>query len=44
MKGKVAVVTGSTAGIGRSIALYFASAGAHVAVTDQSRVCAVRCL
>ncbi len=37
MKGKVAVVTGSTAGIGRSIALYFASAGAHVAVTGRNK-------
>ena len=34
LKGKVAIVTGAAQGIGRSIALELASAGAHVLVSD----------
>jgi NAD(P)-dependent dehydrogenase (short-subunit alcohol dehydrogenase family) len=34
LKGKVAVVTGAGAGIGRAIAALFAAEGAHVCVTD----------
>lgn len=35
LKGKTAIVTGSSAGIGRSIAVHFARLGAHVVVTSR---------
>jgi len=40
LKGRVALVTGSSSGIGRAIALYLVEEGAHVVVTgrDEARV------
>ena len=38
MRGEVAIVTGSTSGLGRSIARRFVSEGAHVIVTGRDRV------
>ncbi len=40
MKGKVALVTGASSGIGRATALAFARAGANVVVSDVANVLA----
>ena len=37
LKGKTALVTGSTSGIGRAVALALAARGAHVLIVGRSR-------